>query len=152
MRHLLLKELLQAQNEGGMGNKIGQDYIEEPGMNDMVEVMRHAHNHSLLKGVWDPYNPGQAAAPPSVSAPPPPAGPPSSSSSSSAIAEVHPTIPGKLRVLTASVVGVAAGEKFPVKLPHCIHQVRIPFPSEPCTYISFKFGDGCPQCRKASSG
>ena len=31
------------------------------------------------------------------------------------------------------------------------HTVRIPFPSEPCTYISFRIGSGCPRCKKAAA-
>ena len=64
------------------------------------------------------------------------------------VAERHPTIEGKLRVLSANVCGVAPGEMFALGLPDCAHTVRIPFPKEACTYITFKFGE-CPKCRKA---
>ena len=36
---------------------------------------------------------------------------------------------------------------FAVRVPGCGHVVRIPFPAQPCTYLTFKFGE-CPRCRK----
>ena len=67
------------------------------------------------------------------------------------MAAVHPTIPGKMRVLSSDVLGVSAGQMFPVCLPGCSHTVRIPFPAELCKWITFKLGDGCPRCRRATA-
>jgi hypothetical protein len=135
-----------------------------PAQQPSTAVPSAARNHPAVASARAPAAPTGSTAPPAPAPSPRGGGTVAGSSSSSsapaapqspggaAVAEVHPTIEGKLRVLTASVVGVPPGEKFPVKLPGCSHMVRIPFPTEPCTYISFKFGGGCPQCRKANGG
>lgn len=53
-----------------------------------------------------------------------------------------------MRVLSADVVGMSAGEMFAVGLTGCTHTVRIPFPLEPCKYITFKLAE-CPRCKRA---
>ena len=57
--------------------------------------------------------------------------------------------PGCSSVLCSQVCGGVPGVKFAVQLPGCAHQVKLPFPMEPCMYITFKFG-GCPKCKKAA--
>ena len=64
------------------------------------------------------------------------------------VAAPHPAIEGKMRVLCADVRGVTPGEMFAVGLSGCSHTVRIPFPAEPCKYITFKLVE-CPKCKRA---
>ena len=52
---------------------------------------------------------------------------------------------GKMRLLSSLVHGMAAGQKFPVRLPGCMHVVRITWPDDVKQYLTFKLGQ-CPQC------
>ena len=61
--------------------------------------------------------------------------------------EVHPTAPGKMRVLSSLVNGATAGAKVAVRLPGCHHTVRITWPADVRQYLTFKLS-ACPQCPK----
>lgn len=62
-------------------------------------------------------------------------------------AQWHPTVPGKVRVPSADVGGVSAGEKIFVRLPDCEHMVKITWPAEVKQFLTFPLANGCPQCR-----
>lgn len=93
----------------------------------------------------------QTAVPPSVLTLAPAPAPATSTTTVKPLptAAPHPSLAGKMRVLSSDVHGVSTGEMFSVALPGCSHTVRIPFPAEACTYITFKFAE-CPRCRRES--
>ena len=65
--------------------------------------------------------------------------------------ERHPEIPGKLRIESASVAGLAvAGEKITVRLPGCLHQIRIKWPESVKQYLTFSLA-ACPHCKASTS-
>ena len=65
------------------------------------------------------------------------------------ICEPHPEVPGKLRLLSSQFQGVSAGEKITVRLPGCLHAVRIKWPDSVKQYLVFSL-PGCPHCKAAT--